>query len=155
VHALVAGFGASADAYHVTAPHPEGAGLELAVRAALTDADLTGTDVDHVNAHGTSTPLGDVIESDVLHRILGDHPLVTSTKGVTGHMFGAAGAVEAALSVLAVEHAAVPPTANLTDLDPRVRMNISREVEYRPLQVALSTSLGFGGQNAALLVTAP
>jgi 3-oxoacyl-[acyl-carrier-protein] synthase II len=155
VRALVAGFGASADAHHVTAPHPEGAGLELAVRAALADADLTGTDVDHVNAHGTSTPMGDVAESDALHRVLGDRALVTSTKGVTGHMFGAAGAVEAALSVLAVEDGTVPPTANLTDLDPRVRMDISRKVEHRPLRVALSTSLGFGGQNAALLVTAP
>lgn len=155
VRALVAGFGASADAHHVTAPHPEGAGLELAVRAALADADLTGTDVDHVNAHGTSTPMGDVAESGALHRVLGDRALVTSTKGVTGHMFGAAGAVEAALSVLAVENGTVPPTANLTDLDPRVRMDISRKVEHRSLRVALSTSLGFGGQNAAVLVTAP
>lgn len=155
VRALVTGFGASADAHHITAPDPTGAGLELAVRSALTEAGLAGDSVDHVNAHGTSTPQGDIAEATVLHRVLGSRPLVASTKGVTGHMFGAAGAVEAALAVLAIEHDMVPPTANLTDLDPMVRMPVSRELVRGRVEVALSTSLGFGGQNAAVVLTAP
>jgi 3-oxoacyl-[acyl-carrier-protein] synthase II len=155
IRSLVTGFGASADAHHVTAPDPSGAGLELAIRSALTEAGVTGTDIDHVNAHGTSTPLNDVTESAVLQRVLGTDPLVTSTKGVTGHLFGAAGAVEAAIAVLSIEHGTVPPTANLTDQDPKITLDIARAEARRPVNVALSTSLGFGGQNAALVLTAP
>jgi 3-oxoacyl-[acyl-carrier-protein] synthase II len=153
--ALVAGFGASADAHHVTAPDPDGVGLELAVRTALTEAGVRGDEVDHVNAHGTSTPQGDIAESTVLHRVLGSRPLVASTKGVTGHLFGAAGAVEAALSVLAIEHDTVPPTANLTELDPMVRLPVSADLVRGPIDVVLSTSMGFGGQNAAVVLTTP
>src|SRR5439155_26304841 len=109
VRALVAGFGASADAQHVTAPDPDGRGVEQAVRAALADAGVGPGEIDHVNAHGTSTPLNDVTEARVLRRVLGEGPLVTSTKGVTGHLFGAGGAVEAAYAVLAIEHGLVPP----------------------------------------------
>jgi 3-oxoacyl-[acyl-carrier-protein] synthase II len=153
--ALLAGCGTSADAYHVTAPDPDGDGLELAVRVALADAGVGPGEVDHVNAHGTATPLNDAVESAVLHRVLGERPLVTSTKGVTGHLFGAAGAVEAAFSVLAVEHGLVPPTANLRRQDPAVRLEVASAPEWRRLEVVLSTSLGFGGQNAALVLTAP
>jgi len=154
VRALVAGFGASADAHHVTAPDPDGRGVEQAVRAALADAGVGPGEIDHVNAHGTSTPLNDVTEARVLRRVLGEGPLVTSTKGVTGHLFGAGGAVEAAYAVLAIEHGLVPPTANLQRQDPEIQLDIATKPTPRRLDLALSTSLGFGGQNAALVVSA-
>ena len=153
VHALVGGFGASADAHHLTAPDPDGRGCEQAVRSALADAGISPGDVDHINAHGTSTVLNDLVEAQMIDRVFGDRPVVTSTKGVTGHMFGAAGAAEAAFCVLALEHQLVPPTANLTDLDARIGIQVAtRPVEGR-LQVAVSNSFGFGGQNAVLVVT--
>jgi 3-oxoacyl-[acyl-carrier-protein] synthase II len=152
--ALVMGFGASADAYHVTAPDPAGHGVEGALRTALADADVEAGEIAHVNAHGTSTPQGDLAEARVLERVLGDRPIVTSSKGVTGHMFGAAGAAEAAFTVLALEHGLVPPTANLARLDPDVRLDVATEVRKQPMQFAVSTSLGFGGQNAVLVVGA-
>ncbi|HWH01658.1 MAG TPA: beta-ketoacyl-[acyl-carrier-protein] synthase family protein [Pilimelia sp.] len=152
--ALVRGFGASADAHHVTAPDPAGRGFELAVRAALADAGAGPGDIDHVNAHGTSTPLNDVTEARVLRRVLGERPLVTSTKGVTGHCLGAAGAVEAVLTVLTVEHGLVPPTANLTRLDPEVPVEVAAKPTPLRVDLALSNSLGFGGQNAALVIGA-
>jgi 3-oxoacyl-[acyl-carrier-protein] synthase II len=150
---VVAGYGASADAHHVTAPDPTGHGFELALRSALADADLSPHDVHHVNAHGTSTPLNDVTEARVLRRVLGDRPLVTSTKGVTGHCLGAAGAVEAVFTVLAVRDGVVPPTANLTTLDPLVELDVAAKLTSRRIDVALSTSLGFGGHNAVLVFT--
>ncbi|MFD7735706.1 beta-ketoacyl-[acyl-carrier-protein] synthase family protein [Kitasatospora phosalacinea] len=151
--ARVIGYGASADAHHVTSPHPEGKGAELAVRAALADAGLSGRDVQYVNAHGTSTPLNDVIEAGVVRRVIGTDARVSSTKGVTGHPLGAAGSIEAAYAALAVHHGVVPPTANLTALDPRVDVDVVHG-EARPgrVDVALSNSFGFGGQNAALLI---
>lgn len=156
VRALVRGYGAATDAHHPTAPAPGGEGIERALRAALREAGLTGADVDHVNAHGTSTPIGDVIEGRMLRRVLGDRPLVTSTKGVTGHALAAAGAIEAAYTALAVQHGSVPPTANLDRLDPRLDIDVVRGAP-RParLDVAVSTSMGFGGHNAALVLTAP
>jgi 3-oxoacyl-[acyl-carrier-protein] synthase II len=155
VHALVSGFGASSDAYHATAPDPAGAGIERAVRAALRDAGIAGEDVDHVNAHGTSTPLNDVTEARALRRTLGERPLVTSTKGVTGHALAAAGSIEAGLTALALRHGVVPPTANLTDLDPAVDLTVvAGTATTVSLDVALSTSLGFGGHNAALVLVA-
>ncbi|MFI7209851.1 beta-ketoacyl-[acyl-carrier-protein] synthase family protein [Micromonospora maritima] len=154
VRAMVRGFGATADAHHMTQPDPAGRGVEAAMRAALRDADLGGADVDHVNAHGTGTPQGDLVEAAALRRVLGRRPLLTSTKGVTGHMFGAAGAVEAAFSVLAVQRDVVPPTAGLATLDPRVELAVPTTSTPARLDVALSTSMGFGGQNAALVVTA-
>jgi 3-oxoacyl-[acyl-carrier-protein] synthase II len=153
--ALVAGFGATADAYHITAPDPNGRGCEQALRTALADAQIGSDQVDHVNAHGTSTPLNDLIEAQVIGRVLGDRPLVTSTKGVTGHMFGAAGAAEAAFAVLALEHQLVPPTANLTRLDPRISgVQVADQPVRRHIEVAVSNSFGFGGQNAVLVITA-
>jgi beta-ketoacyl-acyl-carrier-protein synthase II len=155
VRALVRGYGASTDAHHPTAPAPGGEGIERALRAALRDADLTGTDVDHVNAHGTSTPVGDVIEGRMLHRVLGERPLVTSTKGVTGHPLAAAGAIEAAYTTLAVQHRCVPPTANLTRLDPGLDIDVVHgTARAARIDVAVSTSMGFGGHNAALVLTA-
>ncbi|HEY3608749.1 MAG TPA: beta-ketoacyl-[acyl-carrier-protein] synthase family protein [Pseudonocardiaceae bacterium] len=155
VRGLVAGFGATADAHHVTAPGPGGRGCEQAMRAALADARIGPSDVDHVNAHGTSTQLNDSVEAKVIGRVLGDRPIVTSTKGVTGHMFGAAGAAEAAFAVLAIEHRLVPPTANLTELDPGMAIQVADRPVSRDIRIAVSTSLGFGGQNAALVLTAP
>lgn len=154
VRAVVRGYGAATDAHHPTAPDPGGEGLERAVRAALDDAGLDGADVDHVNAHGTSTPLGDVVESGVLRRVLGGRAVVTSTKGVTGHPLAAAGAIEAAYTTLAIERGSVPPTANLTSLDPRIDLDVVHgRPRAVPVGVAVSTSMGFGGHNAALVLT--
>jgi 3-oxoacyl-[acyl-carrier-protein] synthase II len=155
VRAVVRGYGASTDAHHPTAPAPGGEGLEQALRTALADAELGGADVDHVNAHGTSTPLGDVIEGRVLRRVLGDRVLVTSTKGVTGHPLAAAGAVEAAYTALAIQHGSVPPTANLTRLDPELDLDVVHgSPRAAAIGVAVSTSAGFGGHNAVLVLTA-
>ncbi|GIF14546.1 beta-ketoacyl-[acyl-carrier-protein] synthase family protein [Actinoplanes teichomyceticus] len=154
IRATVDGTGHSADAHHLTAPDPEGRGLERAIRAALADADAGAGDIDHVNAHGTATPLGDLAESRAVERVLRSRPLVSSTKGVTGHMLGAAGAVEAALTVLAVQHGVVPPTANLDRQDPEVEVEVATKPVHRRLDAALSLSAGFGGQNAAVLVRA-
>jgi 3-oxoacyl-[acyl-carrier-protein] synthase II len=155
VHACVSGFGASADAHHATAPDPDGAGAELAVRTALADAGVGTDGVDHVNAHGTATPLNDACEARMIRRVLGGSPPVTSVKGVTGHSLGAAGAIEAAISVLSVEHGLVPPTANLDKLDPDVDLDVVAGTARRHrIEVALSNSFGFGGQNAVLVVTA-
>lgn len=155
VRAHLAGYGASADAHHITAPDPEGAGAALAMRTALADAGVTPGEVDHVNAHGTSTPLNDVAEARTIVRVLGDHPAVTSTKGVTGHSLGAAGAIEAAFSVLAVQHGRIPPTANLDSQDPEIELDIvAKAPRDGRVDVVLSNSFGFGGQNAVLVVTA-
>ncbi|MEH0424323.1 beta-ketoacyl-[acyl-carrier-protein] synthase family protein [Streptomyces sp. B21-083] len=152
VRARVAGYGASADAHHVTSPHPDGRGLEAAMRAALTDAGCLPSDVGHVNAHGTATRLNDLAEARVVHRLLGD-PLVTSTKGVTGHLLGAAGAVEAAFTVLGLEEQVVPPTANLDVPDPACEVKVATTATGARFDLALSSSMGFGGQNAVLAFT--
>jgi 3-oxoacyl-[acyl-carrier-protein] synthase II len=155
VHATVRGYGATADAYNATAPEPSGRGVEAAIRAALADADLTSGEVDHVNAHGTSTPLNDVTEARVLRRVFGDRPAVTSTKGVTGHALGAAGAIEAAYTVLSVRHGVVPPTANLENQDPKIDVDVVAKAQRDlPVRAAISNSFGFGGQNAVLAICA-
>ncbi|MHC5908270.1 3-oxoacyl-ACP synthase, partial [Streptomyces sp. S6] len=146
--------GASADAHHVTSPHPQGVGAEAAVRAALADAGASPADVGHVNAHGTSTPLNDLAEGRMLSRVLTGDPLVTSTKGVTGHLLGAAGAVEAALTVLTLEEGVVPPTAGLSRLDPRLDIEVARSATPTRAELAVSNSFGFGGQNAVLVIAA-
>ncbi|MFH8433799.1 beta-ketoacyl-[acyl-carrier-protein] synthase family protein [Streptomyces sp. NPDC085942] len=155
VRARISGFGASADGFHASAPHPTGDGAERAMRAALADAGLVPAEVAHVNAHGTSTPKNDVTEAAVIRRVIGDHPLVTSTKGAIGHLIGAAGAVEAAYTVLAVEQGSVPPTANLERVDPRVEIDVvAGAPRSATIGAAMSNSFGFGGQNAAVVVTA-
>ncbi|MET9110182.1 beta-ketoacyl-[acyl-carrier-protein] synthase family protein [Streptomyces zhihengii] len=151
VRARLVGYGASADAYHATAPDPSGAGVERALRAALADAGAVPSDVDHVNAHGTSTPLNDLAEARVLARCLGPGPAVTSAKGALGHTLGAAGAIEAALTVLTIENGLIPPTANLESQDPEIDIDVVvKEARPQPVGLALSNSLGFGGQNAVL-----
>ncbi|KOV78596.1 3-oxoacyl-ACP synthase [Streptomyces sp. NRRL WC-3618] len=154
VRGRVVGYGASADAHHVTSPHPQGVGAESAVRAALADAGAAASEVGHVNAHGTSTPLNDLAEGQMLSRVLTGSPLVTSTKGVTGHLLGAAGAVEAALTVLSLEQGVVPPTAGLSCLDPRLDIEVATTATATRAELALCNSFGFGGQNAVLAIAA-
>ena len=155
-YADVAGYGASADGHHVTAPHPEGTGGEGAVRAALADAGLSADDVDHVNAHGTSTPLNDLSEARMIKRVMPHGPAVTSTKGVTGHALGGAGAIEAIFGSLSIHTNTIPPTANLENLDPEIDVDVvhgaPRETE---VDLVISDSFGFGGQNAVLALTSP
>jgi len=154
VRAYLAGYGASADGHHITAPDPDGAGAARAMRAALADAGLTPADITHVNAHGTSTPLNDAAEARTVKAVIGDHPSVTSTKGVTGHSLGAAGAIEAAFTVLTVQHGLVPPTANLDAQDPEVDLDVvAKAPREQRVTAAMSDSFGFGGQNAVLIVT--
>ena len=157
MYATVAGAGASADAHHATAPPEDGGGAILAIRRAVEVSGLDPTDIGHLNAHGTSTPLNDAAESRALRAVFGDHTddiVVTSTKGVTGHTLGAAGAIEAIFSIMALREGLVPPTANLVNQDPEIELDVvsgsPREVS---LQAVLSTSMGFGGQNAALVFT--
>ncbi|ARF58934.1 beta-ketoacyl-[acyl-carrier-protein] synthase family protein [Streptomyces gilvosporeus] len=154
VRAQVSGYGASSDAYAAVAPDPDGSGIERALRTALADAEVAAGDVGYVNAHGTSTVVNDLIEAIMLERVLGDHLLVSSTKAMTGHTLGAAGGIETALTVLALEHQLVPPTANLEVPDPRIPLDLVRQ-EARPARFdcAVKTSLGFGGHNAALVLT--
>ncbi|MBC6447895.1 beta-ketoacyl-[acyl-carrier-protein] synthase family protein [Actinokineospora xionganensis] len=154
VRAKVAGYGASADAHHMTAPDPQGRGARKALLAALADAGVGPDDVDHVNAHGTSTPLNDVAEASMLREVCGG-ATVTSTKGVVGHALGAAGAIEAGLTTLTVQHALVPPTANLDSQDPAVELDVvAKAARAQRVGVAVSNSFGFGGQNAVLVFTA-
>jgi 3-oxoacyl-[acyl-carrier-protein] synthase II len=155
IHACVTGYGASADAYSATDPHPDGAGTERALRAALDDAGQPLSAVSHVNAHGTGTPLGDLAEARMLARVLGAGPSVTSVKGVTGHPLGAAGAIEAAVTALSVEHGFAPPTANLTAQDPQIELDVvAKAGRHERLDLAVSNSFGFGGQNVVLVLTA-
>ncbi|WP_327405906.1 beta-ketoacyl-[acyl-carrier-protein] synthase family protein [Streptomyces sp. NBC_01288] len=153
VRARITGHGSSADAHHITSPHPEGHGLEQAIRQALAETGAAPRDVAHVNAHGTSTPMNDLVEARTLRRVLPDGPHVSSTKGVTGHLLGAAGAVEAAYTVLAVQHGVVPPTANLTTPDPEIDITLTTTETPRTIGLALSNSMGFGGQNTVLAVS--
>ncbi|WP_052666331.1 beta-ketoacyl-ACP synthase II [Nitriliruptor alkaliphilus] len=157
VLASVAGAGASADAHHATAPPEDGGGAVLAIQRALEDAGISPSDLGHINAHGTSTPLNDVAESRALRTVLGDALdaiAVSSTKGVTGHLLGAAGAVEAAFAILAMRDGLVPPTANLTRQDPDIVLDVvAGSPRGVALDAVLSTSMGFGGQNAALVLT--
>jgi len=155
--AVVAGAGASADAHHATAPPDDGGGARLAMQRALADAGVDPTVVGHLNAHGTSTPLNDAAEGRALRAVFGDHTdriAVSSTKGVTGHTLGAAGAIEAVFAIQALREGRVPPTANLVDQDPEIDLDVvAGAPREMALQAVLSTSMGFGGQNAALLFT--
>lgn len=156
IRASLAGYGATADGHHMTAPDPDGAGLSRALRGALAEAGVGPGEVDHVNAHGTSTPLNDAAEARVLRESTGRRAPVTSTKGVVGHTLGAAGAIEAAFTVMAVDTATVPPTANLEHQDPTIDLDVvAGQARKQRIDVAVSNSAGFGGQNAVLVFTAP
>jgi 3-oxoacyl-[acyl-carrier-protein] synthase II len=160
IYAELAGAGLSADAHHVAAPEPTGAGAARALTLAMRDAELQPGDIVHVNAHATSTPLGDVAEARALRTALGDDASrisVTATKSCTGHLLGAAGALEAAVTVLSLHHGVVHPTRNLDDPDDEVGLDVVR-FEPRPLpdtgRAALSNSFGFGGHNVTLAIKA-
>ncbi|HWD07031.1 MAG TPA: beta-ketoacyl-[acyl-carrier-protein] synthase family protein [Amycolatopsis sp.] len=154
VYAKLAGYGITSDAYHITGNHPEGIGQIAAMRAAMTMAGLSPSDIGHVNAHATSTVVGDVGEAAAIRKAIGDHAVVTAPKGALGHLVGGAGAVEGIATILSLYEGVVPATLNLSDLDPKVQLDVvsgeNRKVE---LTAALSNSFGFGGHNTALLFT--
>ncbi|GAA4452182.1 beta-ketoacyl-ACP synthase II [Rurimicrobium arvi] len=155
--AEIAGGGMSADAYHLTAPHPEGLGVINVMRNALEDADMQASDIDYINVHGTSTPLGDVAEIGAILNVFGEHTYnmnISSTKSMTGHLLGAAGAIEAVASIKAVMHDIIPPTINLFNLDPQIdsRLNLTPNVaQKRTVRAAVSNTFGFGGHNASVI----
>jgi 3-oxoacyl-[acyl-carrier-protein] synthase II len=156
VYAELAGYGATSDAYHITAPDPEGTGAVKAIRIALEDADVTDyTKVGYINAHGTSTHLNDQMETKAFKEVFGDHAKninISSTKSMTGHLLGGTGALEAAFSALAIKESFVPPTINYENPDPELDLNYTPNVGVeRDIEVAVSTSLGFGGHNGALV----
>ncbi|MCX6246067.1 MAG: beta-ketoacyl-ACP synthase II [Bacteroidetes bacterium] len=157
IYAEVAGAGLSGDAYHMTQPHPEGLGALIAMREALLDAEMVATDLDHINTHGTSTPLGDIVEPKAIQTLCGEHAYkvnINSTKSMTGHLLGAAGAVEAIASILAVKNDIIPPTINHFTDDPEIdnRLNFTfNKAQQRVVNAALSNTFGFGGHNASVI----
>ena len=158
IYAEVAGGGMSGDAYHMTAPHPEGIGARNTMIAALEDAELKPTDVDYVNVHGTSTPLGDIAEVKAIEAVFGEHSFnlnISATKSMTGHLLGAAGAIEAIACVLSVQNDIVPPTINHFTDDPELNSNLNftfNKAQKRVVNVALSNTFGFGGHNTSVIV---
>jgi 3-oxoacyl-[acyl-carrier-protein] synthase II len=157
IYAEVIGGGMSADAYHITAPHPEGAGITQVMINALEEAGIKPEEVDYVNTHGTSTPLGDIGEIKAIQSVFGDHVYkmnISSTKSMTGHLLGAAGAIESIACLLAIEKGIVPPTINhFTDddgLDPRLNLTFNK-AQQRNVKIALSNTFGFGGHNASII----
>jgi 3-oxoacyl-[acyl-carrier-protein] synthase II len=153
----VAGFGASTDAYHLTAPLPSGEAAAAAIATALADAGVDPGQIGYVNAHASSTQLNEVAESRAIHLALGEHAAgipVSGTKGLYGHALGASGAIEAAITLMALRHGRLPGTCNLANLDERCDLRVLREAISASPAVALSTSFGFGGMNAALLFRA-
>ncbi|WP_445386585.1 beta-ketoacyl-ACP synthase II [Robiginitalea sp. IMCC44478] len=157
IYAEVAGGGLSSDAYHMTAPHPEGIGVVKVMENCLRDAGMGPEEVDAINTHGTSTPLGDVAELKAISQVFGEHAThinINSTKSMTGHLLGAAGAIEAIASILAMEHSLVPPTINHSvvdeQIDPKLNLTLNK-AQKREVKVAMSNTFGFGGHNACIL----
>jgi 3-oxoacyl-[acyl-carrier-protein] synthase II len=158
VYAEIAGYGATGDAYHVAAPDPEASGAIQAITLALKDAGVAPEQVDYVNAHGTSTPLNDPMETKAVKAVFGAHAYklkMSSTKSMTGHLLGAAGAIEALICTLAIRDGFFPPTINYTTPDPECDLDVvpNKGVEG-PIRTAISTSLGFGGHNGVLVIKA-
>ena len=157
IYAELVGGGMSADAYHLTAPHPEGLGARLVMQRALEDAGLKPKDVDYINVHGTSTPLGDIAETIAIKNVFGENAYklnISATKSMTGHLLGAAGAVEAIAALLATKYDIVPPTINLVNLDPGIdpKLNLTaNKAQKRVVNVALSNTFGFGGHNSSVI----
>ena len=157
IYAEVAGGGLSADAHHMTAPHPEGLGAQNCMKAAIEDAELSLEDIDHINTHGTSTPVGDIAEPKAIVSLFKEHAYkinINSTKSMTGHLLGAAGAMEAIATVLTVQNDIVPPTINQFNLDPEIdsKLNFTfNKAQEREINVALSNTFGFGGHNASVI----
>jgi 3-oxoacyl-[acyl-carrier-protein] synthase II len=156
IYAELAGGGLSADAHHITAPHPEGLGAANVMKNCLEDANLKTTDVDAINMHGTSTPLGDIAESQAIVNVFGEHAYtlnINSTKSMTGHLLGAAGAIEAIASILAIKHGVIPPTINHQNVDEQIdtKLNMTfNKAQKRDIKVAMSNTFGFGGHNACV-----
>ncbi|HLU85314.1 MAG TPA: beta-ACP synthase, partial [Vicingaceae bacterium] len=157
IYAEVIGGGLSADAHHMTAPHPEGLGAKNVMLNAIEDAGLTPEDIDYINVHGTSTPLGDIAETQAILSVFNDHAYklnISSTKSMTGHLLGAAGAVEAIATLMAVKEDIVPPTINhFTDdeaFDPKLNFTFNK-AQQREVRAALSNTFGFGGHNASII----
>jgi 3-oxoacyl-[acyl-carrier-protein] synthase II len=157
IYCEVAGAGLSGDAHHMTAPHPEGLGAILAMKMAVEDAELSPSDIDHINTHGTSTPVGDIAEAKAIQGYFGEHAYnisINSTKSMTGHLLGAAGAIEAIAAILAVKNGIVPPTINHFTDDPEIDSRLDftfNKAKQRTVNVALSNTFGFGGHNASLI----
>lgn len=158
IYCEIAGGGATADAHHITAPHPEGLGARNVMLAALEDAGIQPSDIDYINTHGTSTPLGDVAEVKAIMNVFGEHAYnlnISATKSMTGHCLGAAGVIEAIAAIKSVVHDIVPPTINhFTDdpeLDPRLNFTFNK-AQKRKVRAALSNTFGFGGHNACVIV---
>jgi len=155
IYAEIGGVGLTADAYHVTAPAPEGEGAYRAMRDAIREAQIELTDVDYINAHGTSTELNDLNETKAIKRLFGDHAYklsISSTKSMTGHLLGAAGAVESIATIFALQTGIIPPTINLDEPDPQCDLNYTPKVAVKKeIKYALSNTFGFGGHNSTLL----
>lgn len=158
IYCEIAGGGATADAHHITAPHPEGLGAQNVMKAALADAGMKPEDIDYINVHGTSTPLGDIAETKAILNVFGDHAYnlnISSTKSMTGHCLGAAGALETLASIMAVVHDVVPPTINHFTDDPELDANLNftfNAAQKRTVNAAISNTFGFGGHNASVIV---
>ncbi|AEB46632.1 MULTISPECIES: beta-ketoacyl-ACP synthase II [Micromonospora] len=154
VYARLAGSGITSDGYDIVQPHPEGAGAIRAIEKAIADADVAKSDIVHVNAHATSTPVGDLAEIKALHQALGDHPVLTATKSMSGHLLGAAGALESIATILAIRDGVVPPTINLDDPDDSLDLDVvTNKAREMSIEAALNNSFGFGGHNVALVFT--
>ena len=156
IYAEVVGYGSSGDAHHITAPAPGGAGGSRAMTMAIEDAGIQPTDVDYINAHGTSTPLNEKFETMAIKDAFGDHAYnmkISSTKSMTGHMLGAAGGIEAIFSALSLEHGIILPTINYVEKDPECDLDyVPNEMIKQDIKYALSNSLGFGGHNSTLML---
>jgi 3-oxoacyl-[acyl-carrier-protein] synthase II len=158
IYAELVGTGLTADAYHLTAPHPEGLGARNVMKLAVADANLKVEDVDYINVHGTSTPLGDISETKAILSVFGEHAYklnISSTKSMTGHLLGAAGAIEAIAAIMSVVHDIVPPTINYKVPDPNIDQNLNltlNKAQHRTVNIAISNTFGFGGHNASVVV---
>ncbi|MDZ4665769.1 MAG: beta-ketoacyl-ACP synthase II [Bacteroidota bacterium] len=158
IYAEIIGGGMSADAHHITAPHPEGLGAKLVMQRALKDAGIAPEEIDYINTHGTSTPLGDTAELKAIKNIFGEHAYkinISSTKSMTGHLLGAAGAIEGIATILAVKNGIIPPTINIQNLDPEIdtKLNLTpNKMQQREVRAAISNTFGFGGHNAAIVI---
>lgn len=155
IYAEIVGYGFSSDAYHVTAPDPGGEGVMLAMNEALSKAGIKPEDVDHINMHGTSTPLGDVAETNAIKKVFGEHAYnmnLNSTKSMTGHTLGAAGAIESIATLLAIYHGVIPPTINFSEADPDCDLNYTfNQAVYRDVRYAINNAFGFGGKNTSVV----
>jgi 3-oxoacyl-[acyl-carrier-protein] synthase II len=158
IYAELIGTGLTADAYHLTAPHPEGLGARNVMKLAVADANLKVEDVDYINVHGTATPLGDVSETKAIVTVFGEHAYklnISSTKSMTGHLLGAAGAIEAIAAIMSVVHDIIPPTINFKvpdeDIDQNLNLTLNK-AQHRKVNIAMSNTFGFGGHNASVVI---